>query len=388
MRDLGVDEYGEVVNRIEARAIISNLSVGEKVIQLRAADSLNLPLAKSPEKLVKDLKALNDLLELPVLPGLEGIEQLVALKPKDPVVVALDNQLYEAISNADGDRMSISWPHERLDQWAPFASCKVSGFGDHKSKFFEYAPDLDEILSWFKDTPVETIASRLSLIQIELFSENKPSPATVASNAVPLRRWLTFEVQVDERRYCLHDGSWYRMDDQYLDRIDKRVREILTTTPSLSLPAWPAGENEADYNIRAAKLLGGYSLDRKLISTPLHSRGGIEPCDIYVNPGQLIHVKRGRDSASMSHLLAQALVSTESLARDENGRRAWMDRVAAVSDGRFADAGISEVILGIGRPKPLDVDSLFTFTKVNLVKQFDALKFLDVAVRLVTIPEA
>ncbi len=53
----------------------------------------------------------------------------------------------------------------------------------------------------------------------------------------------------------------------------------------------------------------GYALDSKLITTPLRSRGGIEPCDIFVAPNVLIHVKRGRSSADLSHLLAQALIS-------------------------------------------------------------------------------
>jgi uncharacterized protein (TIGR04141 family) len=38
IRDLGVDGYGEVVSRIEAKAVIAGLAVGDKVIQLRAAD--------------------------------------------------------------------------------------------------------------------------------------------------------------------------------------------------------------------------------------------------------------------------------------------------------------------------------------------------------------
>src|SRR5690606_11530587 len=99
-----------------------------------------------------------------------------------------------------------------------------------------------------------------------------------------------FEVEDDNQRFCLHDGSWFRMDDQYLARIDERVSEILAEPASLTLPPW-GDENEAVYNKKAAEALSGYCLDRKLITTPLHSRGGIEPCDVFVAPGVLIHVK-------------------------------------------------------------------------------------------------
>ena len=125
-------------------------------------------------------------------------------------------------------------------------------------------------------------------------------------------------------------------------------------------------------------------MDRKLITTPLHSRGGIEPCDVFVAPGVLIHVKRGRRSSDLSHLLAQGLVSTDALARDENARAAWKKRIAEESGGTVKDAELNEVILAIGNDQTVTADTLFTFTKVNLVKQFDALRYLGVQVRVTT----
>ncbi|MFT3834580.1 MAG: TIGR04141 family sporadically distributed protein [Micropruina sp.] len=134
-----------------------------------------------------------------------------------------------------------------------------------------------------------------------------------------------------------------------------------------------------------AETIGGYCLDKKVIKTPLHSRGGIEPCDVFVAPGTLVHVKRGRRSSDLSHLLAQGLVSTDALSRDENARIAWRKRIEEESHGKLKDAEIKDVILAIGKDHPITVDSLFTFTKVNLVKQFDALRYLDVQVRVVTV---
>lgn len=123
-------------------------------------------------------------------------------------------------------------------------------------------------------------------------------------------------------RQCASRARRYRMDDQYLERIDLRVEEILAEHASVQLPAWPDDEHEGAYNTRAASLLGCYTIDTKLISTPLHARGGIEPCDIFLPPGVLIHVPCGRISGDLSYLLAQALVSSDSLARDESARAA------------------------------------------------------------------
>lgn len=384
IRDLGVDGYGEVVSRIEAKAKISELSVGDKVIQLSAADSLKVPLAKSAGHLFADLKVLNDLSHQPVRAGLESLEQLVALKTKDSRVLALDNKLADALHSGDGTRLGVSWPHDRLDTYGPMMSIKVTGLGDRKRRVFEQSPEINDVYEWLADVPKESILDRLKAVKLELHSEAEPQPNTLVSASVPLRRWLAFEVEQDGQRYCLHDGNWYRMDDQYLLRIDERVREILAEPASLTMPPW-GEEHEDAYNRQAARMLSGYCLDRKLIRTPLHSRGGIEPCDVFVAPGTLIHVKRGRQSADLSHLLAQGLVSTDSLARDENARTAWTKRIAEESNGTVSGAALDEVILAIGSETPITVDTLFTFTKVNLVKQFDALRYLDVKVRLVTI---
>lgn len=143
--------------------------------------------------------------------------------------------------------------------------------------------------------------------------------------------------------------------------------------------------HEKEYNTLAAGSLGGVCLDRKLISTPLHHRGGIEPCDVFVPPGTLLHMKRGSSSASLSHLLAQGLVSADALARDEHARRAWCARIEEETSGRIRDAQVDAVVLGIQREKPITVESLFTFTKVNLVKQHAALRSLGVLVAIKTI---
>lgn len=385
IRDLGVDGYGEVVSRIEAKASIPELAAGDRTIQLRAADSLNLPLAKSPAGLVADLKALDELSHKSVLPGLESLEQLIALKPRDSRVPALEAKLVEALHKRDTRRLGVSWPHERLDSYGPASSVRIVGVGDGQHRVLEHVPDVDYFVDLLTAVDPDLMADRVKKIKIELHGDADPDGgSTLVAAPVALRRWLAFEVEEGSQRYCLHDGSWYRMDDRYLARIDDRVREILAEPASVPLPDW-GDEPEKDYNEHAAEKLSGYSMDRKLISTPLHSRGGIEPCDVFIPPGTLIHVKRGRRSSDLSHLIAQGLVSADALARDENARTAWRERVKEESSGAIDDAELNEVILAIGSTRPITVDTLFTFTKVNLVKQVDALRFLDVHVAVATI---
>lgn len=386
VRDLGVDGYGEVVSRIDAKARIPGLSVGDKVIPIHAAESLSLPLAKNVERLLADLDILFDVTTRDVIPGLESVEQLIALKPRDQRAAGLDDRLLDEILSEDPKRLGLSWPHERLDLHGPVAGCRVIGFGDRRSRSSDDVPELDEVLLWLRAIPREELRTRLDTIRLALYSSPDLEPDTRVSNDVPLWRWLAFEIHDGDQRYCLHDGKWYRMDNRYLDRIDDRVEEILAREAPVSLPRWPANEDERDYNVRAAALVGGVSLDRKLIRTPLH-RGGIEPCDIFVPTGTLIHVKRRRSSADLSHLLAQGLVSTDALAGDESARLAWAERIVEESEGAVTDASVTSVVLAIGASKPVTVDSLFTFTKVNLVKQYDALRALNVDVSVVGVGE-
>jgi uncharacterized protein (TIGR04141 family) len=133
--------------------------------------------------------------------------------------------------------------------------------------------------------------------------------------------------------------------------------------------------DEADYNKHVAEELGGILMDRDLIRTPMHRRG-IEACDVLLPGGSLLHVKDVDRSSPASHLLAQALVSTDALLNDEEARAQFVERVAR-KGGSSADVPtrISSVVLGLARKgKPLTSDSLFTFTQVTMVRLVDLLQ--------------
>ncbi|WP_305779779.1 DUF6119 family protein [Nocardia nova] len=384
MRGFGVEGYGEVVSRVDAKAEIPGLACGAGPIQLQAKDSLSLPLAKRPEQLVDDLKVLGKLLDQPVLPGLESVEQLVALKPKDPLVTELDQHLAARLLGKSADPIGMSWPHARVGVSGQMASCKITGLGTRRSIVTDDIPDIDEVLTWFVGQDERTVLQRLASISLQLHDDADAAAGTAISPQLPLRRWLAFEVRKMASRYCFHDGAWYRMDDRYLDRIDKRVDEILSAPSSVVLPPWPRGVDEKDYNVDAAKAVGGYSIDRNLMKTELHTHG-IEPCDIHVQPGTFVHVKRGRGSSDLSHLFAQTLVSWEALTYDETARAAWLEKVSQQVGSPVTNVSMDEVVIAIGKAKPITTGSLFTFSKVNLVKHCDLLR--DVRVRVVGIPE-
>ncbi len=121
-------------------------------------------------------------------------------------------------------------------------------------------------------------------------------------------RCLVYETHLRGRTYLLSEGDWFELDPSFVERVDGGVASIPTGT--LALPAAIEGEEERAYNERAAAEAGLALLDRKLVSI-----GGtsIEVADLVSASGDLIHVKRKTQSATLSHLFAQGRISAEAL---------------------------------------------------------------------------
>jgi uncharacterized protein (TIGR04141 family) len=176
------------------------------------------------------------------------------------------------------------------------------------------------------------------------------------------------------------------MDADYAAQIDRLTAQILDRTSLVPpMPTWTSPNDEQAYNLSAAAALQGVCLDRKLVRTSLHPRG-FEACDIYIPDGGVcIHVKKASSSQQVSHLLAQALVATESLIHDPEARRLFTQKVNLASGSELDPAPINEVVIALGSRKKVTLDSLFTFSKVNLVRQVRMIQANQVEVRIVSV---
>ena len=138
---------------------------------------------------------------------------------------------------------------------------------------------------------------------------------------------LVFETKLDDNTYILSIGRWYQVDGI----LAKEVEDFFQTIPLISLPKARENENEVKYNQRLANLRMDdlLCLDRKLI-TSTDARSPIEICD-FLGKGerQLIHVKNGRSSASLSHLFNQGMVSARVLNLDGLARDAIRKKIMA-----------------------------------------------------------
>ncbi|MFL6137383.1 MAG: DUF6119 family protein [Frankiaceae bacterium] len=384
LRVFGVGDFGELVTRLVGKATISHLTGGAKPLRIRGADALSIPLGRKPDELMHDLAALSDLLQQSPPAELAVLEQLVAIKKRPDLTKLLEDDLLDAFATPTVAKLGLSWPHERIDENGTPSSFKIFGAGRKAAKVQDGIPNLESVLQPITSAQPTARAALLDSMRIQLFRDADGEEPI--SPAIPLRKWLAFETDRDGKRYCLHDGNWYLMNQDYAEKLKKRTEAIFARDPGIKLPEWPAGQNEGEYNNLAAKQLGGVLLDKQLIRTELHRRG-IEACDILTSDGVFIHVKDLSASAPASHLLAQALVSADALLHDAEAR----DKLRAKVTERGGDPSWvpdtpRRVVLGMARTGTLITSAqLFTFTQVTLVRHVAALEARRVEVFVVPI---
>lgn len=383
----GIGDIGEAVSRIVAIANLPDLSRAHgKTTQVRGADALNVPLGLTTSEVLADLDALESLLALPPPETLKILEQLTAVKNPE-LKKSLDMRLSGVLDDGDGT-IGLAWPHERIDEnGTPDAWMPRNLWPRRENTIREGQPEWSEIAEVLATYPAGQRLDRIDRASIQLFRD--PEGQEPISQAIPLRRWVAFQCELGGRTFALYDGGWYQIHQDYAENINRRAEAIFAKpTNGVEFPTWPQADDEAAYNIQLAATAGGVCLDRKLITTDLHRRG-IEACDVYLPDGTLIHVKKTDRSTAASHLLAQALVSADALCNDEQARQKLRERIEdAGGDPRGLGIKPTRVVLAMHRrDRPaLTASELFTFTKVNLVRQASSLESRGVQVRIVSIP--
>jgi uncharacterized protein (TIGR04141 family) len=131
-----------------------------------------------------------------------------------------------------------------------------------------------------------------------------------------LRRCIAGELVLKDQRYVISEGKWYRIDQDFANRVVQSVRAIHPCTEAL--PAW-AHADEDSYNRAAAQGSGGRwaLMDKQMIQT---RTGSIEFCDLFSDQKRMIHAKRHAGSAPLSHLFAQGVVAARLFQGDASFR--------------------------------------------------------------------
>ncbi len=125
----------------------------------------------------------------------------------------------------------------------------------------------------------------------------------------PAYRFIYAEAAHKSDVYILNNGKWYKISKNFAEQINLFFAGI--EKYSKALPIYN-DETEGDYNERVATNDPNsfVLLDKKNIRVT-GAASPVEPCDLYRNGNEFIHVKRYGGSSVLSHLFNQGLVSGE-----------------------------------------------------------------------------
>lgn len=298
------------------------------------------------------------------------------------LMAKLDAALVGKIASKDFTRTWLSIPD--IIEWSDFG-----GFKYQQPKHGKLFTDIDwaSYLAFVGDAlplKAETLRKH-SVLCMSKASEQ-------AIHDWPVYRCIYCELKLDGETFALNNGRWYRVDANFLSKLDLIVKAIPHST--LGLLDY-TDKNEADYNKRVYESDDDYFalMDRKMI---VHGGGNskIEFCDLYTQDKRLVHVKRYGGSSVLSHLFAQGLVSARLLLSDADFRGKVNEKLPPTHqllspDSKPAPSDF-EVIYAIASNSPAEDFELPLFSKINLRNCFNQLQLLGmkVSISIVAVKDA
>jgi len=135
---------------------------------------------------------------------------------------------------------------------------------------------------------------------------------------IKLQKFLNFQTEIDDSKYVCTLGSWFKISKSFYEQIKSDVSKIKESNIEFIKcnPNW----NEKEYNENLANSNKDFILfDRKPIKCK-NANTTIEACDVFSIEKELIHVKVGNKSSTLSHLFAQARISATSMINDKEFR--------------------------------------------------------------------
>ncbi len=190
--------------------------------------------------------------------------------------------------------------------------------------------------------------------------------------------------------FHLCDGNWYQVEKKYLDILQKEVDRAFK---HYALPDYPIKgqqhDNEGEYNTEVSKQNKTLiCLDKSNIAP--NGQKQVEPCDLFTvdtETALYIHVKKGTNSSSLSHLFNQGVNSItlinsvdESTLKMENLIRSKIgsnDLDAYLSPVRNKKSKVIFAIISNKDPKSKS-QALPLFSRISLKRAIQSLKSMNV----------
>ncbi|MFB8167436.1 DUF6119 family protein [Kitasatospora purpeofusca] len=395
-REFELDEYGEICSRMAGTAWATGLTAERDArsrksgLRVSGGASLKVPLAVDATHLVADLRTIAATLEQEPNPGLDLLSRIDALPTTDPLVKTLDERLAEALGSPDGLQRTTFTPPEALHDHLPESSAlRVRLPGRPK-----YVLTDEVTTETFRDLlhrhPAADRLAALRKARIQLVSDvETDEPVGGSTSAL---RWVSAEITHNDGHFLRHENKWRRTGADHLKFIDAELHALFEASRRYEIPSWPTRDeaaelklkdaNEGGYNELVGRRLGWAVLDKAMIRCALHP-GGFEGADLVTPDGTLVHVKRAKGSDALSHLGVQGWVSADALRTETDANSDFVATVTKKSPGFPQDFFVPRRVLfaiALKTGTDLTPDSLFTMSKISLLKTARALRRIGIEV--------
>ncbi|WP_241154240.1 TIGR04141 family sporadically distributed protein [Streptococcus tangpeifui] len=247
--------------------------------------------------------------------GFAWLDNIQEVKDK-----SLKNQLNNHLEQKIIDReFPIIAPNAIID-WNNVEGFYISGSGNRKKTYsieIDYKDYFEKLISKERKSSFIEVLKRHKLVAKYIREDGEVKIDNIYSS-------LVFELELDNLKYILCYGSWYKIDADFYSSI-KGIIDEDNLQSSIIIPDAKEGENEGDYNERISKDCKNFHLlDKRTYRSAGYGRSSVEVADVITDDFQLIHVKKGGSSSKLSHLFAQGAVSASILAQD-NGMKKFIN---------------------------------------------------------------
>lgn len=293
-------------------------------------------------------------------------------------VDALDAELVRKLAAGERDRLWLAVPDildwDDVEDFAYRPGKKAPRYRD------TLLPDLLKTID-----PANLELKVLKARQVYAYRPGTTSP----SKNWTVYRCLYAEIDQGGDTFLLYDGRWYRIARDFVTETNEKVARYVV--PS-TLPAFEYGvhADENAYNEDVASLDPAFTVMD--CNNVLHGGGhsAIEFCDLMSRDRRLVHVKRYKGSAALSHLFSQGEVSARLLAHDRAFRQKVIAKLEVPWNVLVAEDGIAPaaftVVFAITSESKKDIaSSLPFFSRLTFVRTATILSTYGYRVELMKI---
>ncbi len=319
IRQFGIDYEQEVVRAISGQPADPKLGVfmvGKGPLAIRARTELSsLPLLLGLYLQQFESEAYKE--------KFDGIDQISeVLDPQK--IESLDAELIAKLNDRETKGMWLGPPE--VINWK-----EIEGFAfDQPPTTLSADPSIDDLLQELEADSSKTSVAFLKRRHLYGFDGNGDC----------VKKWSLYkslhcEISDDVNTSILSNGTWFEVERNFVQKVNKAVDKLLVKKP---LPSAKHKEVEGKYNKRIEKELGYQCADARSIVYG-GGRSRLEFCDLYSPSREMIHVKRGTSSSTLSHLFQQGLLSATSMQEDESFR----SKVRGLLPTQFDDAFVQAI---------------------------------------------